>query len=231
MSSPELICHSSAAELGEAVALQICEQLAKAIAEDGAALAFVPGGSTPTAIFPLFARSSVDWSKVTLLPGDERLAPEDSGYSNFAAVRSAMADTAAIVLPLTDNIADCERAAGHSDELLRSLRWPADLVWLGVGNNGHIASIFPGDCGAAARSCESLRAVCVHPEPLPFDAPFARVTLTMPAILAATSIVIAATGEEKKALLERVLARDAPELPVSELLARAPGATVHWSPQ
>ena len=231
MSSPELLCHSSPAELAIAVALQIANQLAEGIAQDGAALALVPGGSTPKMIFPLLARAAVDWPKVTLLPGDERLAPADSGYSNFAAMKDGLGRTGAKLLQLAGNVDDCDGAAREADHSLRSLRWPPDVVWLGLGSDGHIASIFPADCGAAARTSDTARALCVHPDPLPAEAPFPRVTLTLAAILSANAIVIAATGEAKKTLLDRVIAGDAPDLPISELLRRAPGATVHWSPQ
>lgn len=231
MSDVRFAEHREPGQLARAVADDVVAILSVAIARRGEALMFVPGGSTPQASFALLGEAGLDWPRVTIVPGDERVAPPESGLGNFAAVRAAFAASGADLRPLAADTADCERAANEAEDLLRSLLWPPDLVWLGLGEDGHIASIFPGECGAGAVDTDR-RAACVVPDPLPPGAPVARVTLTMPAILSARTIVLAGTGQAKKALLEgRDPAADGPRLPVHQLLERATQPVfVHWSP-
>jgi len=231
MSEHRFAEHKDADELARAVAEDVAAILSVAIARRGEAVMFAPGGSTPRASFALLAQAGLDWSRVTVVPGDERVAPQQSGLSNFAAMRSAFAASGAKLQPLTEEPEDCELAAAQAEDRLRSLHWPPDLVWLGLGEDGHVASIFPGACGAGAIDIDR-RAACVVPDPLPPGAPVARVTLTMPAILCARAIVLAGTGQAKKALLEgRGPAEQAPALPVHLLLERATQPVfVHWSP-
>ncbi|HET7817065.1 MAG TPA: 6-phosphogluconolactonase [Sphingomicrobium sp.] len=231
MSDHRVAEHPDAAELARAVADDVAAILSVAIERRGESLMFAPGGSTPRTSFALLAEAGLDWSRVTILPGDERVAPPQSGLSNFAEIRGAFAAGGAKLQPLTEEAADCQRAAQQAEDLLQSLPWPPDLVWLGLGEDGHIASIFPGDCGVGASDTDR-RAACVVPDPLPPGAPVARVTLTMPAILSARAIVLAGTGQAKKALLEgRDPAAHGPALPVHQLLERATQPVfVHWSP-
>jgi len=229
MTEKRIAKHRESGQLARAVADDVITILSVAIARNGEALMFVPGGSTPQASFELLAQTGLDWPRVTILPGDERIAPQHSGLSNFAAIRTAFTASGANLRPLAMEAANCERAADKAEELLQSLPWPPDLVWLGFGEDGHIASIFPGECGSGAVDTRR-RAACVLPNPLPTEAPVARVTLTMPAILSARTIVLAGTGQAKQALLE---GRDrAADAPVHQLLERATQPLfVHWSPR
>lgn len=231
MSERRFAEHEDSAQLARAVADQVAALLSDAIAQRGEALMFAPGGSTPQASFDLLAQAPVDWPRVTVVPGDERLAPPESGLSNFEAMRASLAASGARLVPLAERWDDCEAAASEAEEKLAALSWPPDLVWLGLGVDGHIASIFPGECGAGAIDT-GRRAACVLPDPLPPGAPVARVTLTMPAILSARAIILAGTGQAKKALLEqRGPAAHGPALPVHQLLERATQPVfVHWSP-
>lgn len=231
MSERRFAEHANSAQLARAVADDVIAILSVAIARRGEALMFVPGGSTPRASFELLAEAGLDWPQVTIFPGDERVAPPESRLSNFMAVRSAFAASGAKLHPLAKESADCELAAAEAEDRLRWLPWPPDLVWLGLGEDGHVASIFPGECGAVAIDTDR-RAACVLPDPLPPGAPVARVTLTLPAILSARTILIAGTGQAKKALLEgRGPAAGGTALPVHQLLERAAQPVfVHWSP-
>ncbi len=134
-------------------------------------------------------------------------------------------------LPLTGGGLKPEDAGKAADARLQAIHWPLDLVWLGMGADGHTASIFPGPDLEAALAAP-YRAIGVTPDPLPKEAPVARVTLTRGAILSAKSVLISISGEVKKELLEDALADGASsKLPVGRVLADASQAIdIHWCP-
>ena len=135
------------------------------------------------------------------------------------------------MLPLTGGDLPVAEAGKAADARLQAIHWPLDLVWLGVGADGHTASIFPGaDLDAALTAPH--RAVGVTPDPLPADAPFARVTLTKAAILSARSVLISVSGAEKRKVLEKALKDGAgSSFPIGRVLAdSAQAIDIHWCP-
>src|SRR5438067_12419151 len=130
-----------------------------------------------------------------------------NAISIFRSLAKAYLPAGARVIPIAADIADYRLAGNSADARLQDLPWPPDLVWLGMGKDGHTASIFAGpDLQDALDAPKARRAVGVMPDPPPDDAPVARVTLTRAAILAARTILITITGQEKRALLEQVIA-------------------------
>src|SRR5207237_10635485 len=121
--------------------------------------------------------------------------------SNVLAIAKPAGPAGARVLPIATEIADYKLAGNSANARLQDLSWPPDLVWLGMGKDGHTASIFAGpDLQDALDAPKARRAVGVMPDPLPPEAPLARVTLTRAAILSARTILITITGEEKRTL-------------------------------
>ena len=225
--------YDSIEEMAAAVAGDIGFIVESAIDARGAALLALPGGTTPKPVFKKLAAAKLEWKRVTLIPGDERLVPMQSELSNVRAIAQAFLPTGARVIPITGDIADYHLAGNSADARLQDLKWPPDLVWLGMGEDGHTASIFPGpDLEEAINAPKARRAVGVMPDPLPADAPVARVTLTRAAILSARTILIAITGQAKRDLLEQAIKDGhSSKLPIGRVLAECDQPIdIHWAP-
>ena len=161
----------------------------------------VPGGSTPFPILERLAAMPLDWPRVTVWPGDDRMVPEDHPASNTGKVRAIMEPAGAEVVALT---------------VMEEVPHFA-LAWLGMGGDGHIASLFPS---ADPRADDPQRIRCLTPDPLPPEAPFDRITLTIPALLNSDELMFVIRGSEKRAVFEAA-ARGENDLPVARLLGAA----------
>lgn len=169
----------------------------------GQALVAFPGGSTPKPILEKLAQANIRWKSVTIIPTDDRLVPVDNAMSNVAMIAKIFIPKGARVLPIASDAADHHLAGKAANARLADLHWPPDLVWLGMGRDGHTASIFPGpDMESALNSNADVRAVGVAPDPLPPEAPVNRVTLTASAIAAARTTMLVISGAEKRVVLD-----------------------------
>ena len=225
--------HDSLSELAGAVAGDVGFIIDSAIDARGASLIAVPGGSTGPAIFPKLVAQKLPWKKVTIIPTDDRLVPLENELSNARAIAKAFLPAGARVIPIATDIADYRLAGNSADARLQDFPWPPDLVWLGMGKDGHTASIFVGpDFEAALAAPKARRAIGIMPDPLPPEAPVARVTLTRASILSARTILITITGEEKRTLLEQAIADgQSSKLPIGRVLAEVDQPIdIHWCP-
>lgn len=225
--------YDSLDELADAVAGDVGFIIESAVDARGSSLIAVPGGTTGPAIFPKLASQKLPWKKVTIIPTDDRLVPMDDERSNVRAIAKAFLPAGARVIPIAAEIADYKLAGNSADARLQDLPWPPDLVWLGMGKDGHTASIFAGpDLQNAFDAPKARRAIGVMPDPLPADAPVARVTLTRAAILSARTILITITGAEKRTLLEGAIADgQSSPLPIGRVLAEVDQPIdIHWCP-
>ena len=225
--------YDSLDELADAVAGDVGFIVDSAVEARNASLIAVPGGTTGPAIFPKLAAQKLPWKRVTIIPTDDRLVAMDDERSNVRAIAKAFLPTGARVVPIAAGIEDYKLAGNSADARLQDLPWPPDLVWLGVGADGHTASIFAGpDLQDALDAPKARRAVGVMPDPLPEDAPVARVTLTRAAILSARTILITVTGQDKRALLEQAIADgQSSKLPIGRVLAELDQPIdIHWTP-
>lgn len=222
--------HASHAKLAEELATEIAGQLGEAIDAKGRASLAVSGGQTPGAFFDALSRQPIDWSKVDVTLVDERFVPEGSARSNARLVREKLLTNAAAkahFFPLYRPDASVEAAAFHADGEVYALVRKLDVVVLGMGADGHVASYFPD-----AESYEKLFLACdavmaVRAE----SAGEARLTISPRLIANAANIHLHFEGAEKKALFEMALAETGPKrLPVATVigLAGVP-VQVHWT--
>jgi 6-phosphogluconolactonase len=224
--------YDDAEELAEAVAGDIGFIVESALDARGQCLLALPGGQTPIPIYEKLAKARIDWKKVMIVPTDDRIVAMTDPLSNAAMLARIFLPKGARVIPFISDKAPDHKAAGRAaDARLQELPWPPDLVWLGMGNDGHTASIFAGpDLDEALDAPKARRAVGVLPDPLPAEAPVARVTLTRAAILSARTLTVVVTGKDKKKLLERAIKDGAGSpLPIGRVLADAEQAIdIHW---
>ncbi len=167
----------------------------------GEAAISVPGGSTPFPILAELTQAPRDWSRIAVWPGDDRIVAEDHPASNVGRIRALLEPAGARVVPLAEDAQPPHFA----------------LVWLGMGGDGHIASLFPN---TDPRADDPRKVVRLTPDPLPPEAPFDRLSLTIPALLASDRLLFVIRGPEKRALFEAAAA-GANDLPVARLLAAA----------
>lgn len=211
-------------ELAEQVAGDIGFVIDSAVEAHGGARIAVPGGRTPDPIYKaMLANKAIDWSKVTLIPTDDRLVPGDDALSNYAKLKGYFGKNGAQVVPLVDEavIGDYREAGRSADEKLAQIDWPLDLAWLGMGADGHTASIFPGpDLDRALAGPKERRAVGVRPDPMPAEAAVERVTLTAAALSSARALMVVITGDDKRKVLEQAI-KEGPlsSSPIGRLLA------------
>ena len=225
--------YDSLDELADAVAGDVGFIIDSAVEARNASLIALPGGKTAPAIFPKLAAQKLPWKRVTIVPTDERLVAMDDERSNVRAIARSFLALGARVVPIVADIPDYKLAGNSADARLQDLPWPPDLVWLGVGEDGHTASIFAGpDLQDALDAPRARRAVGVMPDPLPADAPVPRVTLTRAAILSARTVIIVITGDKKRELLEQAIADgQSSKLPIGRVLAEAEQPIdIHWCP-
>lgn len=179
----------------EAVAVAAADLIGEAI-ESTARTLVVAGGSTPKRAYRLLAERPLAWGRVTVLFGDERCVPPSDPESNYRMAKQELLDR---VHPGSVHRMPAELGAEEGaqlyDRVVRGLS-PLDLVLLGMGPDGHTASLFPGHPALDAPGC----AVAVHGAPKP---PPDRVSLTLGALREARRVVFLITGDDKAEALAR----------------------------
>jgi len=225
--------YDDADEFAGAVAGDIQFIIESAIDARGAAVIALAGGRTPQPAFDKLAEAKIDWKRVTIIPTDDRLVPMGDPLSNATMIAKTFLPKGARVIPITSEAAEDYKASGRAaDARLQDLHWPLDLCLLGVGADGHTASIFPGpDLEEALNGPKERRALGVMPDPLPPEAPVARVTLSLAAITSARALMIAVTGQAKRDVIEAAIEEGVGSpYPIGRVLAQSElPVDIHWS--
>jgi 6-phosphogluconolactonase len=206
--APDFVEFPSREALANGLAAKVKEALEEAIALRGRAVLAVSGGSTPVAFFKALSKLEMAWEQVTVMLVDERLVPASHERSNAKLVRENLLQNHAanaFFVPMYSGAFD-EGDAAHQIETVmkRAQLVPADFVILGMGSDGHTASFFPGGDHLIDAIDPQQEALVL---PMHADgAGEARLTLTLPVLLAARELALHIEGVEKRAVLDRALA-------------------------
>lgn len=231
----EIVVLPDAEAVADSATRRTVEVARKAIAERGRCVIALSGGSTPRALYQRLAeppaRDEIEWSRVHLFWGDERAVPPDHPESNYRMAREVMLDRLPIptgnVHRVLAELGPEEAAERYEADLRQVFGVPNgevpefDLILLGIGADGHTASLFPHTAALAVRD----RLVVANTVP---QLGTTRITLTAPVLQAARWVLVLATGPDKAEAVARVIegAEDVDETP-AQLLRHARGR-VTW---
>lgn len=212
----------------DALAAAVGTRLRAAIVARGGAWLAVPGGETPRKFLAALAQQTLDWQRVTATLTDEREVSADDARSNARLLRETLLDHApARFVPL----ADLQNAKADSSASAKHLPRPFDAVVIGMGADGHCASLFAdGDSIADALRPDAAEVALPMRSP---SVPEARVTLTLAALVDTRALFVLIRGEEKRRTLAAALRGQAPfaRAPVRAVLAQARVLPqIYWSP-
>ncbi|MEH6826939.1 6-phosphogluconolactonase [Parasphingorhabdus sp.] len=188
----------------------VADHIAAIISQPGRQWLAVPGGKTPIPIFDILSRRSLPWGTVSLMLTDDRIVPDNHPASNQGKLEAAFDATPAHIEKLEEGMA----------------LPPFDLLWLGMGADGHIASLFPN---MKVGMADQAAVVHTIPDPMPSEAPFERLSLNLAALVRAKEIMLVVRGCDKKRVLDEAIAGEN-DLPITQLFraARCP-ITIFWS--
>lgn len=223
--------YSNPDALTEAFADALTKILQTGIQVRGRASLVVSGGRTPLALFQRLSQTDIDWSKVDVTLADERWVDESDDASNTRLVKANLLTgnaAAANFVPLKNQAGDAADGVADAEAGIASMATPFDALILGMGEDGHTASLFP--CSEQVNDGLDMNSGRTCIAVTPTTAPHQRISLTLPAILNSRNIFLHLTGERKKQVLTEALegATEA-QKPVTAVVNRAP-VTLMWAP-
>jgi 6-phosphogluconolactonase len=225
----------SADHLAAQLAQDIAQRLHAAIQTRGKAVLSVSGGKSPIVLFEALRVHTIDWSKVIITLVDERCVPSTHPDSNAHLVKQHLlqdAAHAATLVPMvneTIDVSDATQQAVWASAQLQTAG-QADMLVLGMGVDGHTASLFPDAPNLApaldlrnTQGCVGI--TLIHP---PANAPYSRITQTLASLLSAKHIVLPISGDDKRNTLQRAWSHAQDALPVSHVLHQTLAPVAVW---
>jgi 6-phosphogluconolactonase len=236
MSNPvDLHSYASRASLIFELSAVITDLLQKAISKNGRASLAVSGGSTPVQLFEHLSKIDLTWEKVDVCLVDERWVSPDDKDSNEHLVKTHLLQNKAADARFIGMKNDAETAgAGEAqcEEQLKTVKYPIDILILGMGGDGHTASLFPGAEKLPIAVDMDSGKLCMAIAPV--TAPHERMTLTLPAIIDAEQIFLHITGQEKMTVLNQAFTEGpVDEMPIRYILqqtqTRKTPFSIYWA--
>ncbi len=217
-----------------AIAARLEETLAAAVIDNGKALFAGPGGSTPAPVYARMAQADIDWAKVVVTLVDERYVPETSPESNARLIKDVLLTgraAAARFLPLYHSEVTVDRAAARASNVLATEGGRFDAVLLGMGEDGHICSMFPHSPTLKTLLTPELKpAVYGVPHGRDRMAPsLERLSINLPYLVQAGHVILALKGPAKRTVFEREAAGDPRIQPIAALIAAGVPLEVVWT--
>lgn len=226
-----MVAHSlrDAEQQAQVLAAAVAQALRFALHTEGEASLLVPGGRSPVAFLEALSKESLDWSKVRISLTDERWVAPDHPDSNQALVQRHLLQReaqAAQFISLYTPAANLEQAAQQADQALACFQRPIDVVVLGMGEDGHTASLFPDNPGLRAALAGDCPKRCV-PMIAPAE-PKQRLSLSYPILASARQQYLLIQGHGKFLALSRALHATALHMPVHAFLHHP--LEIYWCP-
>lgn len=223
--------YQSSDALNRAFAQEILAKLKAGIDESGHATLAVSGGSTPKPLFEMLSQSSFDWSKVTITLVDERWVDAEHADSNEKLVKENLLTNnaaAARFVSLTTEHANPFDAEQEMSERIDAIAASFDVLILGMGEDGHTASLFPccEQIDAGLDLSRKLSAIGTQPS----TAPHLRMSMSLAKIVAAKHVYLHLVGAKKLAVLDDALANFAPKQKPIKAVCENTQVTLKWAP-
>ena len=230
----EIETFPDAAAWAEACADRLADSLSAALAETGKAIFAGSGGSTPSPIYARLSQAPLDWSRIVVTLIDERYVPESSPDSNAALLKRTLLTgpaAAARFLPLYSPAVTVDRAAALAAHALAAEGGRLDAVLLGMGEDGHICSMFPESPTLKTLLTPTLRPTVLGvPTGRDGRGPtLERLSINIPYLMGARRVVLALTGAAKREVFEREAGGDPNTRPIAALVANAVPLEVLWT--
>lgn len=231
---PAIETFADGASWADACAVRLTDALSAGLADSGRAVFAGSGGSTPAPIYRRMAQADLDWSRVAVTLIDERYVPETSDESNAALLKQTLLTgpaAAARFVPLFHPAVTVDRAAALAAHALAAEGGKFDAVLLGMGEDGHICSMFPD-----SPTLKTLLSPALPPTVLGVPrgrdgaAPgLERLSINLPYLMGARRVVLALTGAAKRDVFEREASGDPAVQPIAAMIAARVPLDVLWT--
>jgi 6-phosphogluconolactonase len=216
--------------LAASMAKNIAQQLILALSDRPRASLAVSGGRTPLAMLKQLSLQQLDWHRVDITLADERWVGEHNAASNAALVRSSLLQNkakSATFYPLFNGEKSAQLGQKMCQITLQKMHWPLDVLVLGMGNDGHTASLFPLCPQLQHALSAPVSQLCIDTQAP--TAPHQRMSLTAPTLLNAKHTHLHIEGPEKHQVLQQAMALADPlKMPIFAILQTP--LTIHWCP-
>jgi 6-phosphogluconolactonase len=216
------------------IAGRLEETLGAAVIDNGTAVFAGPGGSTPSPVYARLAQADIGWADIAVTLVDERYVPETSKESNARLIRDVLLQgpaAAATFIPLYSPEVTVDRAAAVAAHALAQAGGRFDAVLLGMGEDGHICSMFPDSPTLKTLLSPALKPTILGvPHGRDGIAPtIERLSINLPYLMAAGRVILGLKGAEKRAVFEREAAGDPAIQPIAALIANHVPLEVVWT--